>query len=522
MVKKIIYFFSFFLVLGSVILFWLVNIKDKQIEKKEHTVNISGIDTGFDKKIEDENNISWYIFDFSWNTIKNYNLASLTGIYIDLNFSWVSKREVIKKIKDFYFKSLIQGDVIGQIQALIYLYNFTKDKKILPIIASKLEKQYMFDNAIYYRKLYYSWDFKNLDKYFFKKLIYVFINSDKYFNVDLIKKLVENWYLKWLLSSDEKNFYESIFLALDLDLTWFIQKVQVLSGKDKFKTKILEDYKLFRQYRDVAWYYFWWLVAKDFFDFWYIWPARIISLKILQYNPNYILPNQILAYVFFLQNDKRWIKYLKKLMDIDSSNQLYYKFLLWVLNYWLWKYSDCIVYLYWIPKNFDYEKNVYRYLFLSYYKLWDYSKSFNFFKQLEKNFILSSYDFWTFFNLFLFNRNNDIKSIVKIHKKDILETIIRCYKSLSPTLYYICRYWKWLYYFRFWYTEKALKYIKYLVKYYPEPQFFAFLWKWYENKNKLDLAERYYLMGLKYSISDKYVKFFRWKIIDLLIKGNSK
>jgi len=58
MVKKIIYFFSFFSVLGSVILFWLVNIKDKQIEKKEHSVNISGIDTGFDKKIEDENNIS--------------------------------------------------------------------------------------------------------------------------------------------------------------------------------------------------------------------------------------------------------------------------------------------------------------------------------------------------------------------------------------------------------------------------------------------------------------------------------
>jgi len=94
--------------------------------------------------------------------------------------------------------------------------------------------------------------------------------------------------------------------------------------------------------------------------------ASKLALEVLNKDPSYTLPYQILAYKHFLtQSWEPALQYLLQLRDLDPKNEATYVFMIGVSSYWLDKYEQAALYL----KQVEYPAytlDAQRYLALSY------------------------------------------------------------------------------------------------------------------------------------------------------------
>ena len=91
--------------------------------------------------------------------------------------------------------------------------------------------------------------------------------------------------------------------------------------------------------------------------------------------PNYILPQQILAYSHIILKERREAKsYFLNLMNSDNSNSTTYQFFVGVSSYRMNDYVNALLYLNQIPSNTTLSTDIIRYKILSYIAIKDYNK----------------------------------------------------------------------------------------------------------------------------------------------------
>lgn len=517
--KVIIYLIWVTFVVLWLFLNWYIT-RNSPIQIKKQ---LDAIDITWDIKIEKqvvENSFTWKNIhsikklDFTWK------VSDLLSWFLNL---WNSQNNVdLSQLKRLYTMSLINWDQVAQLQILLAMYDLNKDKNILWLWINKAILLNQFDLALKLMKIYYKWNFQIVSKDEAQKLLYVLINTEYFVkNKKEFQSLLKYLNKNHIIDEQDYIFYSSFYLPLSLDFTGYynVIKFQLLTWKySDFARQILKQYDIFRQYRDVSFYYLPSLIAYVWFNEWYFYPSYLLALKVLKYSSSYLLPLQIVAYNLYIFQKQQAVDYLKKLQDLDKDNSDFYRFLMWVLLYDLRKYADVILYLNPLLKkeDFIYKDDVRRYLFLSYVKLWDFSRAFGIFKNFLDTKQATVYDFWTFFNYFLYN--DRWYEIVSNNKQDIVKIIKQCYKNVGKHYVYVCRYWKWLFYYRLGYVNKAVRYFKYLVKFYPKPIFFKFLGDYYSAKWNYKLAKKYYLYWLQYSQENDLRNYFRKKLLNLLKK----
>ena len=84
-------------------------------------------------------------------------------------------------------------------------------------------------------------------------------------------------------------------------------------------------------------------------------------------------------------------------------------------------------------------------------------------------------------------------------------------------LNYICIYWKWWYLLAKWANDKSLKYLNYLVKYYPRSYIFKAIWDVYESQWEEDKAKKSYINAVLASQQTDEKAEYKKVLIDFIV-----
>lgn len=132
-----------------------------------------------------------------------------------------------------------------------------------------------------------------------------------------------------------------------------------------------------QQGRDIPAYYSDGMITLWLFEHGYTIIAKQLSLQLLASYPDYILPQQILAYSHIILKERREAKsyfHLKSYEWADSSNSTTYQFFVGVSSYRMNDYVNALLYLNQISNNTTLSTDIIRYKILSYIAIKDYNK----------------------------------------------------------------------------------------------------------------------------------------------------
>lgn len=416
---------------------------------------IDNLSLFFSKKYQDSVVVSVVTGDKEGNVVfeqkETYDLFS----GLDLN-SWEISSVDVVSLRTQYSNDLILEQRYD-IDFLKQLYSKTQKFEVLDVLVSRLVDDLQFDDAftfisaagdIFNPSSYRNW----AEKKFFQPLfvLYVYFNSSEFqsiwsVKIDQVRQLLKTYKDKSLIKNDDYLFYDALLSLLLLDVDSFQKKIDQISSQDyaPFKKDVISYLSMVEKRKDYPVYYVQWLMWLVAFKHWYYLISQQVSAKILVSHENYILPYQLLAYSHFLMSNREIsLEYFQKLVDLDDSQKDFYKFLIGVCNYWLWKYNESIIYLSQLQLDV-FKADVYRYLFLAYDRIADEKNMLEIFRQFAGSSLLQESDYYFFFYrlLYLPYLQNKPNLLFQKNNQLILDYFQQCYKQFAqnPNL---CRFGK--------------------------------------------------------------------------------
>lgn len=437
-------------------------------------------------------------------------------------FSWLNSNITLDELKSDYTNAYIKWDSNSQLTLLEQIYHLSKEEKYLYPIINTAKDIYNYEKAFNYSQIVFNlnndlWELK-VDDFFTIMLNHLKFNTD---NVNKIKAILKILKDSNKITITQYNYYNSVLSLINYDMDAFYSYYSWISqwNYESFKKWINESIRTYESYKDVPQYYLKSLIALVLFQQWLLSPAEKISLDVLKENSRYILPNQILANSSFLKWDySNAKKYFTKLIVEDPDNSNTYKFYLWISHYWWQKYEEAIIFFSQV-KSWWFQMDSIRYLISSYYYIWDFNNVVNNYSKISKSKHLTEYDYYTFFDMFFYKpfESKQPFTMLNNNSKLALEYISTCQKNLWKNLNYICIYWKWWYLLAKWAKDKSLKYLNYLVKYYPRSYIFKAIWDVYESQWEEDKAKKSYINAVLASQQTDEKAEYKKVLIDFIV-----
>jgi len=490
---------------------WLLD-KKIDIKSEDYFANIPKTEN-LQKNNQTNEILPW--FELNTQNI-DYSTDDINNIY---NIQKIQNDLTIDQMKDIMSSTNFFSSY--NISNFEYIYNTTKDPKILASIVKLYLLEFNYNKAYFYFTKFGNDYYKYLE---WKDILSVLTNSDLVTNVwgqDMIRKTFFALQKKWKLVSDDVLFYEWLLSFANMD----IQKAQsywnsIKDSKYKvFQNKINEIIKSWYLQPDLPNYYLIWLLDIEILKLWYFKVAQKISLEILNQNINYILPYQILAYSHFVMNDRTiaW-DYFNELKKKDIKNSDKYNFLLGVCYFWQWKYTDSIIFLKQASST-EYVSDIFRYLAIWYDKIWDDTNFLITYKNILWLDELNSSDFLFFFEKVFFMPILDQKDwkIYKENKNLVIQSINLCFQKMKDSDLAVCNYgqiWVLLAENK---KDSVWQKLLYLTKEFNKSYLWEILWDWYISQWEKEKAKESYIKAISISSNDKKKEYTKQKLINTII-----
>ncbi len=188
---------------------------------------------------------------------------------------------------------------------------------------------------------------------------------------ELLVLLADKLYEEEKLTLEEYQYYQLLFSLAEGNYDNISGLMEALSDTHyaSFIQQIAQNLQTFESFDKVAEYYLDGLMAHSLMNEGYFALAKKLALPILIEYPDYILPQQIMAYANFATHDyARAVEYFSQLLELDYQKKNVYLYYLGVAYYHLENYTESVVYLAQIT-DVQYLLDADRFLVLSYLKL---------------------------------------------------------------------------------------------------------------------------------------------------------
>jgi len=448
----------------------------------------------------------------------NFSDSSVNFSDSSVNFSDISSSDLPAGRQGFSDINIKTSN--EDIDILENLYKKNPNKEILKTLINRLANDYQFDKSNEYIQIQKEADPKNIDA---NLHIMVLLNSHDISITDpeSIQKVIwviQDYKTLWSISFDDYNFYQWIV---------YIRYGKYTNAQKSFENIVSEKYLNFIQKfnkilsspdnKNMPGYYQDGQISLHMMKNGYLVIAKKVALDVLTKNDQYILPYQVLAYSNFLMNNRETAsQYFLKLSQFDESNQMIYKFLIWICYYQLQDYEQSVLYLSQVQDN-NLQTDTYRYLLLNYLAWDDQTNQIRMWQRILWETQLSESDFYNFFyNIFYkpfqiwqpFSLYKDNSQLATMY-------INKCQQTFSWSSNDVCIYGQiWLYL-----VNQDLLPIKNqllnLSQKYSQSYLFQILWDIYYQENSLNEAKKYYSKALAISneineqtiIQNKLMKF---------------
>jgi len=439
----------------------------------------------------------------------------------------------IRKLK---IKNLRKDDVMNTLEDIFILeklYEDTNKVEILWLLIEKLAQDFQFEKAYQLSQKFLGDEvFENIDPNLY---FHIMINSSvvsimKPESIEVVRNKIEEARTLGVLSVDDYRFYQGLMKIWYNDYEWAktLFKQLTLPHYQKFFETLENTLSNISVQEDVPIYYQDSMVALVMLKHWYFSVAKKLALEVVLKNEDYILPYQILAYSHFLTND--WevaTKYFLKLVDIDSSNEYLYKFLIGVSYYWDENYEKSVLYVSQVEDAIFEENNIsdsiivdmYRYLVLNYVKLEESERLVWTRQNLLGIDWLEKSDFYTYFYEVLYRPFIEWDSY-DLYKENVVlaENFVDvCYKKLSEDQQDICVYGRAGLDILNQRNEEAQSKLLYLAQHYPQSYIFHTLWDLYYRQTDYAKAKIYYLKSISMTDSESEEVVLKYKLTELAI-----
>ncbi len=397
----------------------------------------------------------------------------------------------------------LSSKVSNRLEILKSLYKKTNDEKVLKVLIDELLANYQFNEVRNYMADIDIFSSSVIDK---QSYIYTYINTLVITDPNSMKNFInfiEQMKAKNLISSDEYLFYKWLQRVWDWEYDIALETMKQISNSS-YSGFISQFESTIKNYKSQKWmpkYYEDALVSLTALKNWYFSIANKLAVEAILEKNDYILPYQVLAYSNFLTKKRdKAISYFYNLSSLDIENKNKYDFYLWISYYRQWEYEKSLTTLYQLIGNSEYRIDVYRYLLLDYEKLWQKEKMVQIWQKLLGEYNLTESDFKYFYDIVFFQPFSqwEKSTIYENYKQISYDMVAMCYDKFgykNDT----CIYWEvwfnitnWL---RNWVEENLL----YLAENYPQANIFQALWDYYKKNNDKAKAKSYYIKAISYS-----------------------
>lgn len=401
-------------------------------------------------------------------------------------------------------------------------YRSTNDPELGIQFITRLTKEFNYKQA--YKEL------QTLDSITIKKMnphlvLRIFFNSElinnKTQNLTLIENMIGEFSATNLITKPETQRYKALLMLIKWDKTNFLVNLPTFDKNSTSEIKnVVNDIRIkaqkTTQWHDIPAYYTDGIITLSLFQYGYPYLAQQLSLNILTQYPNYILPQQILAYSHMILHE--WSQaqsYFLQLISNDNKNIHNYQFFAWVCSYWLGKYTDAILYLNQIPTNKIVSDTI-RYKILSYLAIQDYTNTAKQMKYLLWQTDVNNSDMMLIWEHTVFIPYMYGKSYTILDKDNsILDLYIeRCNnQSFDPI---ICQIGKLAKDVNLRLTSYSDTYLKSIITNFPRSYIYYLLWDYYLKKWNSTEAQKAFITALSLSTDPEVRKKITAKIKGIL------
>ncbi len=397
----------------------------------------------------------------------------------------------------------LSSNIANKTETLELLYKKTNDEKVLKVLIDNLLQDYQFEKVRWYLANIDIFSSSAIDK---QSYIYTYINTLSITDPNSMNNFInfiEQMKSKNLISSDEYLFYKWLQKVWDKDYDVAIETFkQITSPAYSWFTKQLESaVSNFKSQKWMPSYYQDALVSLTALKNWYFSIANKLAVYSILEDNDYILPYQVLAYSNFLtKNWDKAISYFFNLSSLDIENKNKYDFYLWISYYRQWEYEKSLTTLYQLVNDSTYKTDVYRYLLLDYEQLGQTEKMVQIWQKLLWEYNLSQSDFKYFYDVVFFKPFSKWeKSVVYENYRQIsYDMVTICYDKFgykNDT----CIYGEVGFSISNWLRNSVEENLLYLAQNYPQANIFQALWDYYKNNNEKDKAKSNYIKAISLS-----------------------
>lgn len=414
----------------------------------------------------------------------------------------------------------LSSKIVDRYDVLDSLYRNTKDENILKILIWDLLSDYQFDKVRSYLQNVDIFSSSVIDK---SDYFYVYINTLSITDPNSMNKflnLISELKQKNVVSNDEYLYYESLKKIWDREYDAALNTLKQISNQNysefiwQFETTITT----FKNQKWMPWYYEDALISLMMLKNWYFSIANKLAVDVVLEDNDYILPYQILAYSNFLtKNWDKAISYFYDLSSLDVESKNKYNFYLWISYYWKWDYSNSLTTLYQLIGDPVYKMDVYRYMLLSYEKLWQDEKMVQVWQKMLWDYGLIESDFKYFYDIVFFQPFAQWKEseIYENYSQISYDMVVACYDKFwlkNDT----CIYWEVWYNIANWLWLYEEENLVYLAENYPQASIYQALWDYYKRNNQKDLAKKYYLKSVSMTHDSIQESILRSSLLDMM------
>ena len=397
----------------------------------------------------------------------------------------------------------LSSKVANKTEILETLYQKTKDEKVLKVLIDNLLSDYQFEKVRLYLSDVDIFTSQVIDK---QSYIYTYLNTLSVTDPNSMEKFInfiEQLKIKSLISSDEYLFYKWLEKIWNQDYDVAVEVLKQISNTSysSFTNQLESTIKSYKNQKWMPSYYEDALVSLIALKNGYFSIATKLAVYTILEDNDYILPYQVLAYSNFLtKNWDKAISYYYNLSSLDIDNKNKYDFYLWISYYRKWEYENSVTTLYQLVNDPVYKTDVYRYLLLNYEQLDKSEKMVQIWQKLLGQYNLTESDFKYFYDTVFFKPFSKWeKSIIYENYKEMsYDMVSMCYDKFgfkNDT----CIYWEVWFNIANWFLGSVEDNLLYLAENYPQASIYQALWDYYKKMNQKSNAKSYYIKAIALS-----------------------
>ena len=380
------------------------------------------------------------------------------------------------------------------------MYQQTQNPDVLDQLVYQLVADHQFDRALAVLKKS-TGSGLTVDP---NRYLYIYLNSSdvRTNNIGALRSTIDNLYQtqREKFSADDDAFYGATLALLGGDTSGFYQQLGSVTDTKytPLKQAVGDTQRLYSSQRDVPAYYLTALTALDMLRYGYYKIAQQVALTVSVAHPDYVLPQQILAYSHFMLNDREVAaQYLSDLKKNDTANLETYQFMLGISQYRQGQYSDAI-FSFKELWGTQFEGDSLRYMLLCYQKLNDTQMMQTVMQRILDSGDMRREDFMLVFDNVLYGPwvASGSRDVVTLSPQTTQAWIQACYAKLPTSQQGLCQYGQAGRYLSQGQGEKAIQFLLVAAQQYPRSYVFEALGDWYFKAKQYTRARDYYIQSM--------------------------